>query len=162
MFLLEPLPGRLAAGVALRYYRGFDVVHRLDGLSWMVGSWFSDEGDSLHDEVWIGGGGGLMLGLHREVRQEGELLFEYLRIEESGEGLTYYSTRRDDRPTAFSLRNTEPERVEFQRAFPDFPSLVAYWRDGEELCSRVEGLFRGRTRILEWKLQRRAPSGKAL
>ena len=98
-----------------------------------------------------------MLGLHREVRQDAELLFEYLRIEESGEGLTFYSTRHDESPTAFSLRNTEPGRVEFQRAFPDFPSLVAYWRDGEELCSRVEGLFRGRNRVLEWKLRLRSP-----
>ena len=123
----------------------------------MVGSWFNDDGDSLHDEVWIGGAGGLMLGLHREVPEEGELLFEYLRIEESGEGLTYYSTRRDESPTAFSLRNAELERVEFQRAFPDFPCLVTYWRDGDELCSRVEGLFRGRNRVLEWKLRLRSP-----
>ena len=58
------------------------MAHRLEDLVWMSGAWCRDDGDSSDDEVWLEPRGGLMLGMHREVRASGETRFEYLRIEE--------------------------------------------------------------------------------
>ncbi len=95
-----------------------------------------------------------MLGMHRDVSAEDEATWEVLRIEESTEGLTYYASRQENPATAFGLRQTSRQRVEFQRAFPDFPSLVVYSLEGDELCARIEGLERGRNRTQEWRLRR--------
>ena len=130
------------------------MAQRLKDLHWLVGTWHSKSEDCVEDEVWLEGRGGLMLGIHRQVRKDEAPLYEFLRLEETGEGLTYYATKRDEPTIAFSLRNIESERVEFQRSFPDFPSVVTYWRNGEALCARIEGLHRGRNRSMEWKLEK--------
>lgn len=127
------------------------MAQRLKDLHWMVGTWHSDGEGCIDDEVWLEGRGGLMLGMHRQVREDEAPLYEFLRLEESAEGLTYYATQRDEPPIAFSLRNIGSARVEFQRSFPDFPSVVTYWREEEALCARIEGLHRGRNRTMEWR-----------
>ena len=40
---------------------------RLADLSWMAGSWASDQGGRTSEEHWTGPAGGLMLGLHRDT-----------------------------------------------------------------------------------------------
>ena len=131
------------------------MTPQLDDLHWIAGAWFRKSKECCEEEVWLEPRGGLMLGLHREVRDGEKALYEFLRIEESAAGLTYFASRRDEPPIEFSLRSTKPERVEFGRSLPDYPSIVTYWRDDDLLCARIEGLYRGRQRKQEWRWQRR-------
>ena len=129
------------------------MTHRLDDLGWLVGRWTADTAAGRSQALWTAPDGGLMLSVNLEIKSAGDTVYEFLRIEESGEGLTLCSSSNGEREIAFGLRELEGERVEFQRQFPDFPSLVAYWKDGDELCAKVEGLHHGRMRTMEWRWQ---------
>ena len=130
------------------------MTQRLDDLAWLVGCWTSVTDASRSQALWTEPGGGLMLAVHLEVKSEGDTVYEFLRIEESREGLTFSSSSNGEREIGFALRELAAERVEFQRQFPDFPSLVAYWKDGDELRAKIEGLHHGRMRTMEWRWQR--------
>ena len=131
------------------------MTAQLDDLHWIAGAWFRKSEECYEEEVWLEPRGGLMLGLHREMRDGEKPLYEFLRIEESTAGLTYFASLRDEPPIQFSLHTTKPERVEFRRSSPDYPSLVTYWREDDLLCARIEGLHRGCPRAQEWRWQRR-------
>ena len=130
------------------------MTQRLDDLDWLVGRWTSDTDAGRSQTLWTEPDGGLMLGVDLEIKRAGDTVYEFLRIEESGEGLTLHSSSNGEREIAFALRDLGSDRVEFQRQFPDFPSLVAYWKDGDELCAKIEGLHHGRMRTMDWRWQR--------
>ncbi len=115
------------------------MTQRLDDLGWLVGRWTSNTDAGRSQALWTEPDGGLMLGVNLEIKSVGDTVYEFLRVEESSEGLTLCSSTNGEREIAFALRELEAERVEFQRQFPDFPSLVAYWKDGDELCAWANG-----------------------
>jgi len=129
-------------------------MSRLEDLHWMAGSWTAQAEDGRHDEIWMPAAGGMMLGAHRHVAAEAPTIYEYLRIAESADGLTYHSSARGEQPLEFPLRSSGEGRVVFQRAFPDYPSVVRYRLVDGCLRLRVEGIHRGRQRGLEWTLAR--------
>lgn len=130
------------------------MPQRLDQLGWLTGTWRS-VGDEAHSQThWTEAAGGMMVGLSLELKADGETFYEFMRIEESSEGLTLQVSSKSERPVDFALRDIDGERVEFQRQFPDFPSLVAYWIDDAELCAKIEGLHHGRRRTMKWRWAR--------
>ena len=93
-----------------------------------------------------------MVGVHRDVSSSGRVLFEYLRIEATEEGLIYYASPRGRAPaTPFRLRELEDERVIFTNPDHDFPQLIEYWREGSTLHARIEGpSTEGDSQSMEW------------
>jgi len=71
----------------------------------MTGHWAATVGDVHMEEAWIGPEGGVMLGVHRDVRVGGTAFFEYLRIEERADGLVYIASRMGRGTTEFALGN---------------------------------------------------------
>jgi hypothetical protein len=49
------------------------------------------------------------------------------------------------------LTDRPDRRVVFDNRAHDFPQRVIYWRDGEALHARVEGLVRGTLESEEWQ-----------
>jgi hypothetical protein len=42
-------------------------------------------------------------------------------------------------------------RVVFENPAHDFPQRVIYWKDGNDLCARIEGTMNGKAESEEWK-----------
>ena len=62
----------------------------IDALAWMAGYWVRDaEGGRRVEELWLPLAGGVMLGLHRDVRADGRAWFEFLRLAADEGGLAY-------------------------------------------------------------------------
>jgi len=135
----------------------------LSALAWLAGSWGSDDGKTQTEEHWIAPKGGSMLGLHRDVRGDRTVSFEFLRIEAKPEGTVYIAMPQGGPATSFKLverrgassdRLPEPggqKRAVFENLEHDFPQRVLYWlsEDGA-LHARIEGVQGGKTESEEW------------
>ena len=122
----------------------------LAALAWMEGHWVSDPGDgSLSEEIWTSPAGGLLLGLHRDVRGS-RAFFEYLRIEARGDGIVYIASPGGAPPTEFRMASRTSASVTFRNPAHDFPQTITYAREENRMCARVEGPSTDGTRTEEW------------
>lgn len=120
-------------------------------LAWLAGSWASDAGAPVaHEEHWMSPRGGAMVGMHRTVKGERMVEFEFIRIQEQGGTLVYLASPGGRPPTTFTLSEIGPERVVFENPAHDFPQRVIYARAGDRLTARIEGTRDGRTQSMEW------------
>jgi hypothetical protein len=113
--------------------RGAPDEPTLADLEWLAGHWAGESGGTLTEELWMAPGGGLMLGLNRSVPRSGRAAFEYLRIEESPQGLALLASPGGRAPTAFPLADFGADFVEFANPEHDFPQHLRYERSGDRL-----------------------------
>ncbi|HSQ60104.1 MAG TPA: DUF6265 family protein [Acidobacteriota bacterium] len=117
----------------------------------MAGCWTGDEGGTVTEECWLAPSGGILLGMHRDVRPSGRSFFEFLRIEAVGDSAVYWGSPSGRPPTPFGLVERGPRRVVFANPAHDFPQRIIYWRTDDGLLhARVEGTVRGTLRQEEW------------
>lgn len=113
-------------------------LHAADLPSWMSGTWRGEIDGVRMEEHWTDAEGGLMLGLHRDISAK-RTSFEFIRIARQGESLVFLAMPGGKPATAFPLKSIEANRIVFENLEHDFPQRILYWRDGEQLCARVEG-----------------------
>lgn len=130
----------------------------LEALGWMAGHWSLERGDVTMEELWTPPKGGVMLGLHRDVRAGDRAFFEYLRIEQQPEGLVYLASPMGRPPTPFPLVAIEDGKVAFENPDHDYPQRIIYQiRDDGTLLARIEGLRDGKLATSEWTWRRSGP-----
>ena len=123
----------------------------LEDLSFLAGSWSRCTGDAEYEEVWLPARGGLMLGLNRTVRTAGKSAFEYLRIEEDANGVTYLASPQGRAATPFALVELAPGKAVFENPEHDFPTRIIYRLNADgTLTARIEGLVDGELQGSEW------------
>jgi len=146
--LLLLLPLLLAATAGTEPPPATDVVARL---AWLEGRWEGEKDGLRMEELWTSVRGGALLGLHRDVRGERMVSFEFLRIQATGEGTFYYASPRSKPPVAFKLVELGERRAVFENRAHDFPQRILYWLDDAgALHARIEGPQQGRTVSEEW------------
>ena len=118
--------------------------------SWMTGSWAATVDGVRMEEHWTSAGGGIMLGMHRDVRPNGKVFFEFLRIERRDGKLAYVAQPRGRDATVFPLKTITGSRVVFENLQHDFPQRIIYWREGARLCARIEGPMKGEEVSEQW------------
>lgn len=121
----------------------------VDALAWMAGHWQSESGGTIAEEIWSAPSGGMLLGMHRDVKGE-RASFEFMRIASDGEGLVYYAQPGGRPPVAFRLTETAEQRAVFTNPQHDFPQKITYWREADQLCARVEGPTNGKDVNQQW------------
>jgi hypothetical protein len=126
-------------------------------LAWMAGSWTGVEGAVEMEEYWQAPKGNSMLGIHRDIAKARTVSFEFLRIEATPEGITYWGSPGGTPATPFRLVELKAKRVVFENPEHDFPQRIIYWlgNDGA-LHARIEGTQNGKSSSMEWTW-RRAP-----
>ncbi|HUP48105.1 MAG TPA: DUF6265 family protein [Thermoanaerobaculia bacterium] len=107
--------------------------------TWMTGSWAATIDGVKMEEQWTDSGGGVMLGLHRDIRPNGKVFFEFLRMERRDGRLAYVAQPGGRPATVFPLKTIGDQRVVFENLGHDFPQRIIYWLEGAALCARVEG-----------------------
>ena len=70
-------------------------------LGWMAGSWAGTKDGVASEEHWTTPAGGLLVGMHKDVREGRAAFFEFLRIEERDGRLCYVASPRGGATTAF-------------------------------------------------------------
>ena len=123
----------------------------IEALAWMEGAWGGEKDGVAMEEVWTGPRGGALLGLHRDVKGQRMLSWEFLRIQATDAGILYFASPRSAPPTPFKLVETGDKRAVFENTQHDFPQRILYWVDAKgALHARIEGPQGGRTVSEEW------------
>ena len=107
--------------------------------AFMTGHWRSTSDGVTMEEQWLAPAGGVMLGVHRDVRSDGRTFFEFLRVEVVENRLVYLAMPGARQATAFPMKSLSANKVIFENLQHDFPQRIIYWLRGKSLCARVEG-----------------------
>ncbi len=136
-----------------------DVVppaNDLVALDWMAGRWVGESDGVRIEEVWLEPAGNSMLALSRAVADGRLLEFEFLRLVADESGITYLASPAGlCPPTPFALVELGFRRAVFANADHDFPQKITYWREGDTLHARVEGVEDGEPSAFELHFTRR-------
>ena len=125
-------------------------------LAWLAGSWCAESDTATAEEHWVAPHGGVLLGLHRDVRAGRGAFFEYLRIVEEDGAVVYYASPAGRPATPFRLVELTGEKAVFANPEHDFPQRIIYERDGDQLKATIEGEVGGETRASAWRWKKDA------
>ena len=130
----------------------------VEQLSWLAGDWVGTLGEAQVEEMWLPPAGGAMLGLGRTLAGGQQVEFELLRLVAGADGVEYLASPGGRcPPTPFRLVEAAGQRAVFANPAHDFPRRITYWREGDALHARVEGVEDGQARVLELEWRRRDP-----
>jgi hypothetical protein len=94
----------------------------------------------LITEQWMKPAGTSILGIGRTVKNGATTGFEYMRIEQTQDGMVFISKPKENpEETVFRLIRSTPSEFVFENAAHDFPQRVIYRIEGVKLTGRIEG-----------------------
>lgn len=152
LFLLSGVMTVLAMGAqAVSSGQGQDARGDVSSLAWMSGTWTGVLNEIEMEETWTAPKGGMMLGVHRDVRDGRARSFEFMRIEQESGRITYWASPGGKPATPFRAVEIAGQRVVFENKEHDFPQRVIYWlgTDGT-LHAKIEGMIKGKLESEEW------------
>lgn len=123
-------------------------------LSWMSGYWLDCSNGREASETWSDPRAGLMVGHAVTVSSNGRPSFEVSYIGMTPAGLAYMAQPGGAPPTAFVLTEGTGTRAVFSNPENDFPHRVIYWREGDVLNARIEGVIDGQLQSMDWRFDR--------
>jgi hypothetical protein len=122
----------------------------VQALGWLAGRWVGQAGGVAMEEQWTPRGG-VLLGVHSDVKDERLVSWEFLRIATTQDGTFYFASPRSAPPVAFRLKEAGGRRVVFENLAHDFPQRILYWLDGAgDLHARIEGPRGNEIAAEEW------------
>jgi hypothetical protein len=130
-------------------------ARRVAALDWMSGTWIAESERERVSETWLGPSNGLMVAANLTTRGPERKSFEFMRISETPEGFSFFASPGGRSPVEFKLKELGERRVTFENTGHDFPQRVLYWREGEVLMARIEGVIRGEPRSQQWRFARK-------
>jgi hypothetical protein len=118
---------------------GGDAMAGDGRFDWLAGSWCANDGDRRVEEVWLPEAGGAMLGMSRTLSGDRMASFEFMRIAPVDGGTGFIAQPGGSPPTTFLAADVGANSARFENATHDFPTLVAYRRDGDLLHAEISG-----------------------
>ena len=131
---------------------------KIADLTWLTGCWESSKPESgyLLSEQWMRPEGGMMIGMGRTVRSGKANDWEFMRIEQTGDNLTFFAKPKANKEeTPFKMIRMSESEVVFEDPAHDFPQKVTYQltRTGS-LAPRIEGMINGKLKTIEFPMRR--------
>jgi hypothetical protein len=142
------------AAVALAISSTAFAQAKVASLDWMTGTWSQPGPEGRVTETWVGPENGLMVAVNLSTWKNGRRFYEFLRIEQTPEGFSYFASPGGRDPVEFKMKEQGERKVVFENPKHDFPQRIIYWRDGEQLLARIEGSRDSKERKEEWRFTR--------
>jgi hypothetical protein len=127
---------------------------RVASLDWMSGTWVHESPRGKVTESWVGPANGILVAANLSAFASGKNFYEFLRIADTADAFSYYASPAGRPPVEFPMKEIADKRVVFENAQRDYPRRILYWRDGERLVARIEGVVDGKERSEEWRFTR--------
>lgn len=121
----------------------------IDSLAWMSGHWQSQSNGIVAEEIWTSPAGAMLIGMHRDVKGD-RASFEFMRINVTSDGIVYFAQPSGRAAVQFRLVESVTNRAVFANPAHDFPQRITYWREGDQLCAKVEGPMNGKDANQQW------------
>ena len=126
----------LAAGLALCAAQATAAELSMD---WLAGHWCGGEAGHSIEEVWLPEAGGSLFGLSRTLRDGKLKSFEYMHVVRDGDKRGLHVQPNGAPPTLFAIGEQGEGWVRFENPENDFPHVIQYRRDGENLRAWIAG-----------------------
>jgi hypothetical protein len=124
----------------------------------MAGDWMGVDGGAggvEMEERWTEPRGGMMLGIHRDVKAGKAVDFEFFRVAATPDGIVYFASPRGRPAVPFKAIESKDKRVVFENKEHDFPKRIIYWLGGDgSLHARIEGDPGDKESAMEWTWKR--------
>jgi hypothetical protein len=123
-------------------------------IAWMSGTWVTETAGRWTEERWAPPRAGVLLGTSLSGRGNRAESFEFLRIaaDENGK-VSYWGSPEGATPVAFALVRASRNELVFENPSHDFPTRIAYRRNGNILTATVSGP--GGKDAQSWRYRRR-------
>ena len=109
-------------------------------LGWMSGTWVARNGDKWTEERWAPPRGGVLMGTSLAGTGERAESYEFMRIAPDKVGVvSFWGSPGGAPPVAFKLVSAAANSVAFENFAHDFPTRIAYRRDGKVLTATISG-----------------------
>jgi hypothetical protein len=127
----------------------------IERLAWLAGHWSREHDGMVFEEAWLAPRGRSMLGVNRVANAENTYAHESLRIYEEDGALYYEASPSGQAKTRFTLTSANGQRAVFENPEHDFPQVIEYRLDGDELRAFIRGPGDdGATREVEFRWTR--------
>lgn len=117
--------------------------------AWLSGAWARMGETERSEEIWSAADGTVMTGMNRTLREGRPTAFEFMRIE-LGPAPAFIAQPCGGPPVRFTLIDHGPNQALFANLDHDFPTHIAYARQGDVLTARIWGA-RGETEAIIWR-----------
>ena len=107
--------------------------------AWMAGCWEQITGESWAEECWTGPRAGLMMGSSRTGKAEALEFYEHMRITTGAEGTSFCALPKGQAGGCFKASNSTAAGIIFENPGHDYPTRIAYRREGDELIAEISG-----------------------
>jgi hypothetical protein len=146
----------LAAFLALAVEnKGETASATVDQLGFIAGSWSSDRGGLVTEEMWSAPKAGTMLGVGRTMKGDKTVFFEFLRIETREGNLFYVAQPRGGKATAFKLTSFDGKSATFENPEHDFPQKIVYEKVSDDVVrATVSGPSSAGEKNESWEYRR--------
>ena len=122
-------------------------------LEWMSGTWVARDGDKWTEERWAPPRGGVLMGTSLTGVGDRAVAYEFMRIAPDKEGVvSFWGSPGGAAPVGFKLVSASPNSAVFDNAAHDFPTRIAYRRDGKVLTATISGP--GGAGAQSWRFER--------
>jgi hypothetical protein len=126
----------------------------LNDLTWISGCWELNRPNrqTFVNEQWMLPMGNSMLGMSRTVRDGKLAEFEYLRIVQKGDEISYIALpSANEKAETFKMISGSKSQITFENKEHDFPQRIIYTLNPDgTLLAAVEGAVRDRPRRNEF------------
>ena len=133
-----------------------DVKSSVRALRWMSGCCEVNDNGAITTERWGKPSEDLMIGSSQTVKNGKTVSFEFLRIVNSGHGLTYVakpSSAQTETPFAFAKMGEK--EIVFANLKHDFPQRIIYRSNKpDSLFARIEGMQNGKLEGMDIPMKR--------
>jgi hypothetical protein len=124
----------------------------VEDLTWMAGYWTGSDG--AVEELWLAPAAGMMVGIHRDIRNNERAFFEYLRIETRSDGVYYVSRPSNQDEAEFQMAHMSETTVRFDNFAHDYPHTISYFLSGDSLIVAISGGIGEEYRSSRWVMKR--------
>ncbi|MFZ6874627.1 DUF6265 family protein [Undibacterium sp. Di27W] len=127
----------------------------IQDVQWLQGCWQAAGAETGSEEHWLAPAGGSMLGMGRTVRKGKTVAWEFMRILENADSLTFTAIPSGKPEASFQLLSLDKQRVVFENPRPEFPQRVIYQLNADgSLLGRIEGKIKDQEKGIDFPMQK--------
>ena len=132
--------GMIWAGATLLMLSAPAAAVDLAALGWLRGHWSARMGEGWIEEQWAPARGGLMMGTSVSGKGEAATSYEYMRLSRDADGgISLWAAPGGRAATRFRLTSSSAGEAVFENPQHDFPTRIAYKRNGNRLTATISG-----------------------
>src|SRR5881394_548795 len=93
----------LLGALALIGTRSSSAATDISTLAWMAGNWTGTINGVETEELWLAPKANSMIAVHRDVKEQRTISFEFLRIEATADAITYWASPKGKPAVPFKM-----------------------------------------------------------